>query len=590
MEEFLDQYYDTMFERNDMQRVIITPQYVEENRQFMEDLVRLFTLYPDYLLDVVTPKDSYFKLFFFQRVFLRVCMRFKEISGTFPRAYSKSFLNFIAMIVRGIVLPASKGFTCADTKKQAAQIIEEKINEVFRMFPFFVNELKISDVDRSKKKYGNTGQDYAELALKNNSEMDIVSTGDAARGGRRHWGTLEEFALMDGDEVNEVVIPLMNIDRRTIAGKLNETEPHASQIMISTAGYRNTFAHDRTLETLVHMALTPEKSFCFGGDYRIPLMHGLLSEDKVREKLKNSSYKLESFLREYMSVWSGGSEDSYYAYPMISKCRTLVRPEFKADGRFVYNGRNKLTNDGFYVIAVDVARFEGDQGVVMVLKVFAQGERFKVHVVNIKILQNTHFRDQAAFVKQLDLDFQARAIVLDINGNGAGLADYLIDEQTVDGTYYEPYGFLNKTKYLATEKKNSVKKLYGIEANRGLNSTIYLNAHIMLSLRRVSLLINERQARRYFGRYKNWNKLNPIKQASKLIPYVQTTKLQDQLANLKASVDTGGTIVLNKIKGAVRKDLVSAFVYGLSYISEVEELERKNKNRDSSKSQFNFLN
>ena len=29
----------------------------------MEDMVRLFTLYPDYLLDVITPHNSYFKLF-----------------------------------------------------------------------------------------------------------------------------------------------------------------------------------------------------------------------------------------------------------------------------------------------------------------------------------------------------------------------------------------------------------------------------------------------------------------------------------------------------------------------------------------------
>ncbi len=589
MDEILEEYYDTFLERNDMQRVVITPQYVEENRKYIEEIVRMLTLYPDYLIDVITPKDSYFKLFFYQRLFLRVCMRYKEISGTFPRAYSKSFLNFITMMIKGIVLPKSKGFTCADTKKQAAQIIEEKMNEVFGLFPFFINELGISDVDKSKKKYGNTGQDYAELKLKNSSEMDIVSTGDAARGGRRHWGTLEEFALMDGDEVNDVVIPLMNVDRRTIAGKLNPTEPHASQIMISTAGYRNTYAHDRSLETLVHAALNPDKSFCFGGDYRIPVMHGLLSPDKVREKLKNSSYKLESFLREYMSVWSGGSENSYYAYPMVGKCRSLIRPEFKADPRFITDNRNKQS-DGFYVIAVDVARFEGDQGVVMVLKVFTQGERFKVHVVNIKILQNTHFRDQATFIKQIDLDFHARAIVLDINGNGAGLADYLIDEQNINGDYYEPYGFINKTKYFSTEKKNCNKKLYGIEANRAFNSNIYLNAHIMLSLKRVSLLINERQARRYFGRYKSWNKLNPIKQSNKLIPYVQTTKLHDQLANLKASIDTGGTIVLSKIKGAVKKDLVSAFVYGLSYIGEIEEAERKKNNKDSSKSQYSFLN
>ncbi len=107
---------------------------------------------------------------------------------------------------------------------------------------------------------------------------------------------------MDGDAVNEVVIPLMNVDRRTVAGLLNPTEPHAAQTMITTAGYKGTYAHDRTLETLVDMALEPDKAFCFGGDYRIPVMHGLLSIDKVKDKLQASSYKLESFLREYMSV------------------------------------------------------------------------------------------------------------------------------------------------------------------------------------------------------------------------------------------------------------------------------------------------
>lgn len=580
VEQMLDEYYNTFLERNDMSQIVITPDYVEQHRDMMERMVTLFTLYPDYLVDAITPGDSFFKLYFYQRLFLRVCMRFREVSGTFPRAYSKSFLDFLAMNVRGIMQPRSKGFTCADTKKQAAQIVEEKTNEIYRMFPFLVNELKISDIDKIKKKYGNMGSDYAELKFRNDSQIDIVNTGNAGRGGRRHWGTLEEFAMMDGDAVNEVVIPLMNVDRRTVAGLLNPTEPHAAQTMITTAGYKGTYAHDRTLECLVNMAIEPDKAFCFGGDYRIPVMHGLLSVDKVKDKLQASSYKLESFLREYMSVWTGGSEDSYYSYTQISKCRTLVRPEFKRQEGF----------KGFYVCAVDVARFEGDQTVAMIFKVYTEGERYKMHLVNIKILNGTHFKDQSAMIKQLDLDYNFRAIVLDINGNGAGLADYLIDEQEHNGVYYEPYGFLNKTKYSNTEKRNNRRKLFGIEANRSLNSEIYTNAHIILSLKRVSLLLNERQARRYFSQYKTWNKLNPVRQANKLIPYAQTTKLQDQLANLKANLDTNSTIVLQRINSHTRKDLVSAFVYGLYYINLVEEEERKKNNRDWSKAQFSFLN
>ena len=186
IDDILDKYYNTFQERNDMAQIVITPQYVEENRQWFEDMVRLFTLYPDYLVDVITPADSFFKLYFYQRIFLRVCIRFREVSGTFPRAYSKSFLDFLDMNIRGIMQPRSKGFTCADTKKQAAQIVEEKTNEIYRLFPFLVNELNISDLDKLKKKYGNMGSDYAEIKFRNDSQIDIVNTSNAGRGGRRH--------------------------------------------------------------------------------------------------------------------------------------------------------------------------------------------------------------------------------------------------------------------------------------------------------------------------------------------------------------------------------------------------------------------
>ena len=241
-------------------------------------------------------------------------------------------------------------------------------------------------------------------------------------------------------------------------------------------------------------------------------------------------------------------------------------------------------------MAVDVARFEGDQTVALIFKVYTTGERYKIHLVNIKLMNSTHFKNQAIYIKQMDNLFNFKAIVMDINGNGAGLADYLIDEQNENGENYQPYGFLNKNKYSNTEKRFSVKKLYGIEANRQFNSECFTNAHLILSLKRVSLLINERQARRYFGKYKSWNKLNPVKQANKLIPYAQTTKLQDQLSNLKANLDNNSSIVLTMIKKSTRKDLVSAFIYGLYYINEVEEEEKRSRNRKYNKGQFSFLN
>ena len=368
-----------------------------------------------------------------------------------------------------------------------------------------------------------------------------------------------------------------------MCGKNNPTEPHASQIMIGSAGYKNTYAYNLTVEMLVDMVFEPDKVFVFGGDYRIPVMHGLLDKRKILDKIKSTgTYKLETFLREYMSRWAGGSEESYYSYDLIDKRRKILRPEFEPEHR----------SDVFYTLGVDVGRFS-DETVLEIFKTYTSGERFVTHLVNIIIMPGIgrHFQDQSIKIKQLDSIFNFRGIVVDINGPGAGIADFLIIEQEKDGDYYPAYGFSNKPKYKKTEMPGCIRKLYGVEASPGANSDYYKNAHLMLSLDRVRLLINERQARTYFAQFDYWRKMKVDKKATQLIPYISTTKLQDQLANLKANIETAtSNINVQKIKTTIGKDLVSSFIYGLWFISLEEEKELKKRAGKGTLGQYSFYN
>ena len=54
-------------------------------------------------------------------------MRFKDIYVTAPRAFSKSFITILAMILQCIFIPGTKRFICAPNKTQAAQIAKEKL-------------------------------------------------------------------------------------------------------------------------------------------------------------------------------------------------------------------------------------------------------------------------------------------------------------------------------------------------------------------------------------------------------------------------------------------------------------------------------
>lgn len=583
LDDFISEYHHMYSERNDIKRVVVTPDYVMDNWDNITNAMRLLYLYPDYFIDIVKKKNTYFQeIFFYQRFFLRIMARFQKVSGIFVRAYSKSFLNFIAINMKAMWQPMSKLFLCADTKKQAAMVTKEKVSEVYYLVPFFVNELDIAEYDKQKQHYSTGGDDQAKLKFRNGSQIDIVSTTDAARGGRRTGGTIEEFSLANQDEIEANVIPLMNVDRKTVAGLNNTTEPHASQMMIGSAGYKNTYAYNTTLEMLVDMCFDPSV-FVFGGDYRIPIMHGLLNKKKIMDKIKSTgNYKLETFLREYMSRWAGGSEDSYFSYTLIDKRRTILRPEFEPEKR----------NDVFYTLAVDVGRFN-DETVLEIFKTYTSGDRFKTHLVNIMILNGTgrHFQDQSIKIKQLDSLFNFRAIVVDINGPGAGIADFLLIEQEKDGDFYPPYGFTNKPKYKKTELSGCVRKLYGVEASASANSDYYKNAQLMLSLDRIHLLINERQARTYFSKFEYWNKMKVEKKAIQLIPYISTTKLQDQLSNMKANLETAtSNINVQRIKTTIGKDLVSSFIYGLWFISLEEEKELKKRAGKGGLAQYNFYN
>ena len=78
--------------------------------------IALWREYPDLFVDFMAGPDSTFHLFFYQRVFLRAAMRFKYVYAVYPRAYSKSFLSVLILMIRAILYPRAKLFSTAGGK------------------------------------------------------------------------------------------------------------------------------------------------------------------------------------------------------------------------------------------------------------------------------------------------------------------------------------------------------------------------------------------------------------------------------------------------------------------------------------------
>lgn len=142
--------------------------------------------YPDVLVDMITPSNSSFKLFFYQRIFLRAAIRHKYCYATFTRAFSKSFLSVLVLMLRCILYPGAKLFIASGGKEQAANIAKEKIEELLELLPALHKEI---DWRAGKTQFA---KDYVRVSFKNGSRLDIVAVRESTRGGRRHGGLIEE--------------------------------------------------------------------------------------------------------------------------------------------------------------------------------------------------------------------------------------------------------------------------------------------------------------------------------------------------------------------------------------------------------------
>ena len=82
--------------------------------------------YPDILVDFLVRgtrtevRDGEFKFYFYQRVFLRAAMRHQYLYAVFPRAYSKSFLSTMVLMLKCMLYPRCKLFVTSGGKERNA--------------------------------------------------------------------------------------------------------------------------------------------------------------------------------------------------------------------------------------------------------------------------------------------------------------------------------------------------------------------------------------------------------------------------------------------------------------------------------------
>lgn len=402
IEPEIDEYIGFLNSSNSKNVKVLRKERVKEKLNLYTEALNTLLVYPDILSDIMTPNNSHFSMFFAQRIVLRCMARHRQTFSTFTRAFSKSFLADYMSYIKCMLIPRCKGGVTAGTKTQAAQIAKEKIiQDLWIKFPLLKNEMQ----KRGNKEAYIEGSDYAEFRFTNGSIFDVI--GGHPRGMRRNFMVFEEIIEQDPTVVNEEIIPLMNAPRVDANGLINPYEPQAQKMYITTAGYQGTFAYEKLIETLCYSVIDPDHYMILGGSYIIPLMHGRLEEQTMREIISSPSFDHDSLEREYISRWSGAQSGAIFSPSTISTLRKIVRAEYK---------RAELGEDEFYVIAADMAKDGSADTAVIVFRVTPKEYMFNFKGINLFTINSTDYEIVANELKKTIALYDARMFIYDANG------------------------------------------------------------------------------------------------------------------------------------------------------------------------------
>lgn len=510
--------------------------------------------YPDLFLDLLKPETGGINLHIDQRVFLRADVRFFSMYGTFSRGYAKTYNEVLALWVVAILFPGVELAISAQTKENAADLLEAKSNEILKHFPLLRNELKTEP---------RFSKGFALVQLKNDSTIDILANAQTSKGQRRRRLKIEESALLNNALFEDALEPVVEVPRYTI-GKLAIPDPQELNQQIhffTTSGFRGSDEYQRSVDMYDDMCDLKGK-IVLGSNWMLPCYYGRGSnKSKILQKKKTSSPI--AFAQNYEQEWVGSTDGALVDINKLMNCRTLTTP------MVCYN-----KHDEEFYIGVDVARSQSkanNQSSIAVGRVIRNKETnriLSIDIPNIMSVSNTlNFTAQACLIKQIKNDFKAKAVIADGNGLGAGLIDELLkcSHSPITNEYLGCWDTINTDNQ--PEVSDAEKCLFDMKA-QGFQSKVITNFIDSIESGKLRLLARKLESEFTIKDRDNIN-LN-------IMPYVQTDLLFEEIANLKLKPMQNGALSVEKVVKKVDKDRFSALAYLIFYIIEYTSFTQKN--------------
>ena len=516
--------------------------------------------YPDRFIELFKSEESNMQLHYDQRIFMRCDIRFQSMYGVFSRGYAKTYTEVLDDFIVAILNPNITLSVTAQTRENAAALLQDKTNEILTHYPLLENEIE----------YKRFSKNDAIIKLKNGATITNLANAQTSKGRRRHRIKIEESALLNNALFEDALAPIVEVPRTT-SGSLALVDPEEMNFQIhffTTSGYRGSDEFARSVRMVNGMRnLTGD--IVLGSSWRLPCYYGRgSSKTQILKKKRNSNPIF--FAQNYEQKWVGCADNALVDVNKLMATRTLEEPILEAQ---------RETDE--YYIGVDVARSENtnnNQSAIVVIKVIRNPINKRVaelQVVNVLGVTNKmNFKNQACMIKKLKNQYHAKMVIVDGNGLGSGLVDQLLLDSydEITGNYIGCFDTINTDN--KPENPNADKCLFDMKAQGYQTKVVsyFINA---VDSGMLKMLIRK-QEQDFTDKEREFYDRN-------VLPFVNTELLFMEIANLKLKVMSGNNLTVEKVVKKIDKDKFSALSYCIFYILEFTNQERIRPSFDPSK-------
>ena len=515
--------------------------------------------YPDRFIELFKSEESNMQLHYDQRIFMRCDIRFQSMYGVFSRGYAKTYTEVLDDFIVAILHPNITLSVTAQTRENAAALLQDKTNEILTHYPLLENEIE----------YKRFSKNDAIIKLKNGATITNLANAQTSKGRRRHRIKIEESALLNNALFEDALAPIVEVPRTT-SGSLALVDPEEMNFQIhffTTSGYRGSDEFARSVRMVNGMRnLTGD--IVLGSSWRLPCYYGRgSSKTQILKKKRNSNPIF--FAQNYEQKWVGCADNALVDVNKLMATRTLEEPILEAQ---------RETDE--YYIGVDVARSENtnnNQSAIVVIKVIRNPVNKRVaelQVVNVLGVTNKmNFKNQACMIKKLKNQYHAKMVIVDGNGLGSGLVDQLLLDSydEITGNYIGCFDTINTDN--KPENPNAEKCLFDMKAQGYQTKVVsyFINA---VDSGMLKMLIRK-QEQDFTDKEREFYDRN-------VLPFVNTELLFMEIANLKLKVMSGNNLTVEKVVKKIDKDKFSALSYCIFYILEFTNQERVRPSFDPS--------